>query len=388
MNRTSYLRLGIALCACSVLTGCGASKTVRLSEAVEAKTKTVEAPRRPIAVEVFEVKPQAATSEQLIPAVISVESTAVVLAKRDGIIAWLGGQEGARVTKDEVIARLDDDESRSQFRQTELEVSRMKVEELQYEAMIKVNRSALERQLALLKDGLSSKADVDHAQYQSDVSQQELEKTRLATQMAQAKVEAAKLELEKTNVRAPLTGLITHRYAKLGTSVVRNDKLFEVSQLAPLEVRFQIPQSDKRRIAPGKLVELSLVENDRAIAQARIRRIDPIVDAASNALGYLADVIGGASLLPGTAVYVRLPPAASDANLRIPRAAFPAEAELRSGAAAILFVLDGEHCVQRTVWIVGIEGEQVSISAGLNLGDRVILAPPVGLKAGDLVEAM
>ena len=156
---------------------------------------------------------------------------------------------------------------------------------------------------------------------------------------------------------------------------------------APLEVRFQIPQSDKRRLVPGSLVELSLVESGRTVAQARIRRIDPVVDAASNALGYLADVLGGARLVPGTAVNVRLPSASSGSDLWIPRAAFPTDAELRSGKA-MLFVLDGQHCAERQVLIGAIEAHQVSISAGLNPGDRVILAPPVGLKSGDLIEVM
>jgi RND family efflux transporter MFP subunit len=386
-SNTAGALLGLALCLGGALSGCGReSETVKLGQGVEARSSSGAGPRLPLAVEVFEVKPAAARA-QLIPAVISVEGTAVVLARREGIINWLGGQEGARVTKGEVIAQLDDDESRAQLHQAELEVSRMQAEERQYEALVKVNQSELARQVALARDGLASQTDIDRAQYKFDVSREELGKTRLATQMAEAKVAAVKIELEKTNIRAPLAGLITHRHTRLGSSVVRGEKLFEVAQLAPLEVRFQIPQRDQRRLAPGSLLQLSLVETGRAIAQARVRRVDPVVDAASNTLGYLADVIGGAGLLPGAAVYVRLPAAASNADLWVPRAAFAAAAELRVGAAATLLVLEAAHCAPRTVRIGAVEGDQVAITEGLNLGDRVILAPPAELKPGDPVES-
>ena len=50
-------------------------------------------------------------------------------------------------------------------------------------------------------------------------------------------------------------------------------------------------------------------------------------------------------------------------------------------------VLDGAKCAVRSVWINGMEGDQVEIASGLNTGDRIILSPPTQLRAGDLVAA-
>jgi multidrug efflux pump subunit AcrA (membrane-fusion protein) len=58
-----------------------------------------------------------------------------------------------------------------------------------------------------------------------------------------------------------------------------------------------------------------------------------------------------------------------------------------TGSKTVL-VLAGERCAERAVRIGASEGDLVAISAGLNPGDRVILAPPAGLKAGDLVEVI
>jgi RND family efflux transporter MFP subunit len=310
-----------------------------------------------------------------------------VLAQRDGLVTELSAQEGARVAQGEIIARLNDEDLRTQLRQAELEVNRSRVEEQQYEAMSRVYRAELEQETALVKDGLSSKRQHDRAQYNLDAAVQELEKTRLATQAAQSKVEAVKLEIAKAVIRAPIAGVITRRYTQLGAGVVKNDKLFEVAQTAALEVKFQLPQAEQARLGPGQLVNLSLAESDRVVARARIRRLDPVADAASNTIGYLADVLDGVGLMPGLAVNVHVPRREAAATITLPLSAFPAGAELRNGAASTLFVIDGQRCAARTVWVKTVAGDQIELSAGLQAGERVIIAPPAELKAGDLVQA-
>lgn len=366
---------------------CGCSAGSQPIELRNSRAATADSPATPraVAVEVFEVKPSAASDELLIPAATSVEGTAVVLARRDGTITQLLVNEGARVAKGEVMAQFNDEDQRTQLRQAELEVKRSKVEEQQYEALIKLNRNELERETLLARDGFSRKSDVESAQYKLEQALHEYAKTRLATQNAQERVEAAKIEIAKSTVRAPITGIITRRYISLGTSVARNDKLFEVSQLAPLQVKFQLPQTEKGWLGRGQTVNLSLVDSKGIVARARIRRIDPVADAASNTLGYLADVTGGAGLIPGLTVNVHVPRTATRGVLWVPRAAFTTGEELRGGVARTVLIVEDGKCVERIVEVNAVDGDQVEISSGLNLGERVILAPPAGLKAGDAV---
>lgn len=371
----------IGLSVCGLLTGCnGGAQTVALNR-VPSPTPTTEA-ARPIPVEVFEVVAAAEGRTQPIPAVISVESTAAVLAKRDGLIVRLEVQEGARVKQGQLLAQLEDDESKAQLRQVELEVARLQYEEKQYEATIKVNRSEFTRQQTLGREGITSQTEIERAQYKVEVSQQELEKTRLATRMAQARVEAAKLEVEKTVLRAPLSGIVTMRAARLGSSVVRNDKLFEIAQLAPLEVRFQLAQSDAWQPQPGDVVPLTLTGDARVIAQARVQRRAPVADAASNARSYVAIVTGNAPLIPGTAVSVLPPPSHAPRGLWIPRAAFAANDALARGSSAIILVVENGVCAARTVWLTNVASDQVEIRSGLLTGEQVILTPPPDLKPG------
>jgi multidrug efflux pump subunit AcrA (membrane-fusion protein) len=169
--------------------------------------------------------------------------------------------------------------------------------------------------------------------------------------------------------------------------VAKNEKLFEVSPNSPLQVRFQLPQTERARVGLSSVVGVSLAEGDDVVARARVRRIQPVADAASNTVGYVADLIGARALMPGLAVNVRVPRSVSNPNLLVPASAFPANFELRRGTATTLFVLDGNKCAVRSVWINSLDGDLVEVVSGLTAGDRVILSPPTELKAGDIVDA-
>lgn len=379
MKRVCCLCLLLAL----LLLGCrNGAKTVALSEAATARASATP---RHVPVEVFEVNAPTEERAQSIPAVIAAEGTAIVLAGRDGVIVALSGQEGAHVKQGEVLARLADDETRAHLRQAELEVTRLQFEERQYEAMIKVNRSELARQQTLARDGLVSQTEIERAQYKLEVSEQELEKTRLATRMAQARAETAKLEVDKTLIRAPLTGLITQQSARLGSSITRNEKLFEVAPSGPLEVRFQLAQSDSWQPRRGELIQLARTGDEHIIASARIERLAPIADHASNARAYWATVRGGATLIPGTAVFVQRPQTQHNTGWWIPRAAFAADAELQRGSSAVLLMVENGKCAARTIWLSAVVGDQVEVRSGIERGDQIILLPAAELKAGDEV---
>lgn len=386
MNRKDKTLAGILLFSVSLLAGCAAgSRTLGPANSSSAVTDPAT---RPILVHVYDAQPSPGSSggDLLIPAALSVEDTAVVLAQREGRVINLRGKEGARVAKGEVLAQFNDEDQRGQVRLAEIDVRRLQVEEQQYEALVRLSRSELDREGTLAKDGVSSKADVERAQYKLDQSIKEHEKTKLATDAARARVEAARLELEKSTVRAPIAGIVTRRFVALGTNVARNEKLFELSKLAPLEVRFQVPQTEKDKLTPGRIVELSAVNGAGIVARARVRRIDPVADATSHTFGYVADIVGGSGLMPGLAVNVHLPRAAGDAVFWIPRAAFSPKADLQNGASTTLFVIENGRCVARNVVVNASEGDQVEIVSGIVANDRVVLMPPAGLKDGDLLE--
>jgi len=94
--------------------------------------------------------------------------------------------------------------------------------------------------------------------------------------------------------------------------------------------------------------------------------------------------VGPGNLMPGLTVYVHLP-RTGDGTLWLPLAAFPTGSDLKNGASNTVFIVKGERVSSRGVVVKAIEGDQVEVESGLLQDDRVVLAPPVGLKDGDHV---
>jgi RND family efflux transporter MFP subunit len=251
---------------------------------------------------------------------------------------------------------------------------------------VKLRNSELTREQGLAKEGVSSRVNVEQAEYRLEQANHEYEKAKLVSANALVKVKAAQIEIKKSTVRAPITGVVIHRYATLGSNVAQNDKLFDVSKLSPLELKFQLPQNENRKLRPGEIVNLSTVDGNAIIARARIRRANPVADATTNTFGYVADVINGSGLMPGLAVNVHLSRGDDAIRFWVPRAVFPAGTDLRSNSSVTLFVANGSKAEARIVVVNSIEGDQVEIVSGLSINDRVILSPPAGLKDQDSIE--
>ncbi|HJX91933.1 MAG TPA: efflux RND transporter periplasmic adaptor subunit [Pyrinomonadaceae bacterium] len=384
LNTQIFAALVLAILICS-LVGCGGNaqtNTPRLVAPAESNAL------KPLEVKVYDVVPSVASGDLMIPASLSIEGVAITTSRRDGVIAQLTVKEGSHVSKGGMIARLSgDEELRAQLRQAELEIDRLKVEQDQLSALIRLDRSEFDREKTLAKDGLSSQKDVERAQFKFEAATLELEKTKVASQGARAKIDEVKAELERSIISAPISGIVTHLYVEMGSSITKNDKIVEISPTSPLQVKFQVPQPERTRLVPGSGLAISLVDADAVVARAIVRRVEPVADAASNTFGYVAEVVGGKNLMPGLAVNVRVPRSVSGPNFLLPQSVFPATSELRRGTAATVFVIDGTKCAVRSVWINGLEGDQVEIASGLSTGDRIILSPPTQLRAGDLVAA-
>jgi hypothetical protein len=85
-------------------------------------------------------------------------------------------------------------------------------------------------------------------------------------------------------------------------------------------------------------------------------------------------------------VYVHLSRTGDDnVSFWLPLTAFPVGAALRNGGSTSVFVVKGEKVTSCMVVVRVIEGDQVAVEAGLMKDDRVVLAPPAGLRDGDRV---
>lgn len=241
--------------------------------------------------------------------VLSVEHQVEVAAERDGVVLAVAKDEGSPVRAGDVLAQLDDRDLQMELikARDDLRVSQNNV---QYkEAELKAKGAALRRQQELRKYGLSSEADLEQAEFEAKGAEYDLHGWQALVQSGQAAVRQIELELDQMRVHAPFSGVVVSRYVRQGDTLKKGDRCFRVSQLGPLEVRFQIPESSPQRPRRGAQVSLSLVADPSRDLSARIVKISPTIDPASDSYDVVAQVTPSrrSVLLPGMAVRVHWP---------------------------------------------------------------------------------
>src|SRR4029077_6914544 len=157
--------------------------------------------------------------------------------------------------------------------------------------------------------GLSSEADLEHAEFEAKGSEFDLASWKANLEKSQAEIRRLEAELDKTKIRAPFAGMVGHRYIRMGQGVSKSDKCFRISQLSPLLVQFQVPESAGRRPERGATVSLSLVGDSNRALTARIVNVGPTVDPSSDSYNVTARLTGPdlSDLRPGMSVRVDWP---------------------------------------------------------------------------------
>ncbi|MGH9724030.1 MAG: efflux RND transporter periplasmic adaptor subunit [Candidatus Acidiferrales bacterium] len=241
--------------------------------------------------------------------VLSVEHAIDVTAQRDGIALQTEKDEGSTVRAGEELARLDDSALQIELQkaQSDLLVSQNNVKYKQAEEQAK--NAQLQRQQLLRQNGLSSNADLEQAQFETKAVSYEVLSWQSIVQSNEAEIRSLRLEIDKTHIRAPFSGVVVHRYIRQGQQIAKSDKCFRISQLGPLEVEFQAPEANGRRPAPGTSFELRLANGDAKTYAARIIRVSPTVDPASDSYDVIARLTGANldALRPGMSVHVLWP---------------------------------------------------------------------------------
>jgi RND family efflux transporter MFP subunit len=241
--------------------------------------------------------------------VLSVEHQVDVSAQRDGVIVSLAADEGKGVKAGDVLGQIDDRNVQMEIikARDDLQVAQNNVK--YKEAELKAKGAAFKRQQQLRALGISSDADMEAAEFAAKAAEFDMHGWEALTESSQAEIHRFEIELDQMKIRSPFAGVVVRRYVREGQTVSKSDKCFRVSQLSPLLVQFPVPEGSSRHLDHGAIVELSLVGDSKRIVSARVVKISPTVDPASDSYDVTAQLGGPgiSDLRPGMAVRVLWP---------------------------------------------------------------------------------
>ena len=306
-----------------------------------------------------------------------------VRARVSGILLQRRYKEGSRVRQGQPMFLIDPEPVRARAASARAEVAVAK-------ARLEEARRQKDRILPLVEQNAVSQSRRDEIVSVFEVAQANLVAAEAGQRMAE-------LDLEYTDVRAPISGLTSREVLSEG-SLISTDQdsslLTRIVQVDPLYIEFTAPEAEaaliRASLAPANKmappnVKLLLESGAAYPDSARITFVDNVVDVNSGTVRVRAELSnpeGG--LIPGQFIRAKVEGVMLSNVVSIPR-----KAVMSSAQGAFVWIVGAEEKVEmRPVQVGRSMGNNIVVTDGLAAGDRYVVEGVLKVQPGVQVSAV
>lgn len=330
----------------------------------------------------------AAVSGSLIP-----REEILVSPEVDGLrVLELLADEGDKVKKGQVLARLVAEQLDAQLAQNDASLARSNAaiaqaqsQIVQAEAQAKEAAAQLDRAVPLKQSGYLSGSTYDQRESAAHTTQAQLIAARDGLKAAQAEkeqIEAQRREIlwrrNNTDVTSPEDGIISRRTARIGAMAAPNgEPMFRIIENGEIELDAEIVETDLKNVKVGQKAIVTVPQIGDF--EGKVRLVSPEVDKTTR-LGRVRIFLGVNPVLRiGSYARGRIETAASR-GFAVPSSAVTFENELAS-----VQVVRNNKVQKRSVTVGLVSNDLVEIRSGIEEGDLVVTRAGTFLRDGDTV---
>ncbi|HEX4024180.1 MAG TPA: efflux RND transporter periplasmic adaptor subunit [Steroidobacteraceae bacterium] len=302
-------------------------------------------------------------------------------------------QEGDQVRQDQVIARLDDTNTRAALEQAQAQVSQLQAALAAAKLAAADAQPTYQRDRAQLAEGLISQDAFDATKASYDAAQSAVAVAEQNLAVARASVVVAQRYEDDTVIRAPFAGMVTVKNAQPGEIVSPQFSggggIAQIVDMDSLEVDVDVSENFISRVHPKQPATITLdaypdwhipaeviaiiptADRSKATVQVRVgfkQRDARVLPEMGARVSFLEQAPVGDSP-SGTAAATAT---TATPTVMVPPEAVQAGADPSAGSGAV-FVLDGNTVSRRVVRLGVRTADGQAILSGLDPGERVAI---------------
>ncbi|HEY1393480.1 MAG TPA: efflux RND transporter periplasmic adaptor subunit [Methylibium sp.] len=333
---------------------------------------------------------------------VTARRQATVSTQITGTLTQVLIEEGDRVQKGQVIARLEDSALRAALNAAQANVQTAQAQVVQAQAQLTQAQADARRQEELAASGMLSKQAAEQARTAVATYAAALEARRREVEAARAQAAQAQVNFDYTVVRAPFAGVVTVKAAQVGEIVsplsagggFTRTGVGTIVDMDSLEVDVDVNEAYIGQVKPDMPAEAVLDAYPDWRIPAHVIAIVPSADRGKATVKVrVAMEQKDARIVPDMGVRVSFlgsKPAASAAQPPKGVLVPPQAVAQRDDVGAVVFVVvDGkvrQHAVKPAAQDYGAMKLLQDDAGGVKAGDRVVLAPPPALREGSTVK--
>lgn len=308
---------------------------------------------------------------------------AAVASKLTGRLVFLGVEEGSRVEKGQVIARLENEDAIAARDRAAaaLKVARYGLDEAEAELADALRDH--DRKKKLVRQGYVSLQEKDAAEARLRRAEAAAAGREAAIEERKAALHEAEVMLDYTFIRAPFDAVVLTKdadvgdiVAPLGAAASAKASVVTIADMASLQAEVDVSESNISQVREGQPCEIQLDAFPDERFPGKVHMIVPTADRSkASVLVKAAFEEMDPRILPEMSVKVAFLSRRLSPDERKPLIGIPVSAVIeRDGKHAVFAVV--RNRVKETGVRVGRRlGEMAEILTGVGVGDKVVISP-------------
>ncbi|GAB4538302.1 MAG: efflux RND transporter periplasmic adaptor subunit [Thermodesulfovibrionia bacterium] len=347
-----------------------------------------------LTVNIYKIQPPKNISFELqYPARIKSISRVTVVARVSGILKEIFFKEGQYVKRDAPLFKIEPERYQAEYDNAKAQLD---------QAIAELNRA--ERDWQRIKASFEERLV---SEQQRDAALSAYEQAKALVEAAKARLKDASLNLQYTDVKAPLSGITGTKLVDIGNLVNPNTALVTITEIDPVYVEFSIPDTDLMRLkAEGLRFQAS---GDRDIEGSGLKKLQPSaylmienrpykhkgnIDFIDSAIDEKTSSVNARAVFPNPerqlypGEFVRI----VIRGLKREALVVPQKAVLQSPTGPFVYVVENGRAIPRNIKLGERAGEDFIVEEGLKSGELVIvdnlmkLRPEMPVKIGEEVK--
>lgn len=345
-----------------------------VSACEEEKQAAAENPVR--AIKYMKLDKRAGVQERRIAGQVAAENTSNVAFETSGRVVALLRRAGDPVKKGDLIARLDPEPFKIQVGQKQAELDAA-------EAKAADARKKYAQQKQLLERGYTTRTAYDTAEAN-------MKSAEGAVASAQKVLDRARRDLEKTDLKAPLAGVIATRSVDLFEEVAGGKPIYSIQTATGGKIEAALPETLVNRVSLGARVTVSFPPLGGAAVTGKIDEVAPLTgDANAYPIKVSLDKVPP-GMRPGMSAELifRFATQATGKAFLVPFGAV--RPSVRGSHEATVFIYDPKtgKLSEHPVNIANVEGNKLQIVGKLDAGSIIAIAGVSFLHDGMVVKLL
>lgn len=321
-----------------------------------------------------------------------------VSSKVTGRVAEIYVEEGQRVEKDQVVARLDDSNMRKSVDLSKAELRSARTLVTETEARVTEAKLTLERNTELARKQLVSAAALDKARADFESLHAQLDARNAEVEVSQKRLALQQQNLDDLTLRAPFTGVVISKDSQPGEMIspisagggFTRTGICTLVDMASLEIEVDVNESYIQRVRDEQVVQAVLEAYPEWKIPAKVIAIIPAADRQKATVKVrIGFQISDPRILPDMGVKVAFLNAEREVEEK-PKEPLgvrvPISAVRNEGEDKFIFVVKDGVAELRKITLKASYGNDIYVGSGLRAGEDFVVEIPPELKDGAKVE--